>query len=88
MSLKKLENVGINAVKELRKYKLEGGIPFMIFFRAFPRNHFLLEFPDGTIKEATIDKKINDYVIIREFPSAEAECFRKKHKLNKLTKPL
>ena len=82
MSIKQLETKGLNAVKMLRRNKLRSGVPFMIFIPTLPSDHCLLEFPDGTIKEATINRKINDYKILRELPSGEAEQFRKKYKLD------
>lgn len=82
MNIKQLETKGLNAVKLLRRNKLRSGAPFMIFIPTLPSHHCLLEFPDGTIKEATINKKINDYVIIRELPFDEVQQFRKKYKLD------
>ena len=82
MNLKELETKGRNAVKMLRSNKLRSGVPFMIFIPTLPSHLCLLEFPDGTIKKVTINKKTNDYKIIREFSNTEAEEFRKKHNLD------
>jgi hypothetical protein len=82
MTIKQLEIKGLDAVRMLRRKKLNSGVPFMIFAPSLPSHHCLLEFPDGTIKEATINKKINDYIIVRELSFTEAEQFRKKYKLD------
>ncbi len=82
MNIKQLETKGFTAVKMLRKAKLGSGMPFMIFIPSLPTNHCLLEFPNGDIKEVTINKKINDYSVIRELAQEEILQLKKKYKLD------
>ena len=82
MNIKQLETKGFNAVKMLRKTKLGSGLPFMIFVPSLPTNHCLLEFPNGEMKEVTINKRINDYSVIRELPQDEILQLKKKYKLD------
>jgi hypothetical protein len=81
MSIKQLENNGLKAVQILRKTKLSKGQPFMINSRQLPSNQCFLEFPEGSIKVVTIDKKENEFVVLKELSAEEILEVRKKYKL-------
>ena len=82
MKIKQLESNALKAVMMLRTKKLSTGYPFMIFMPSLPDNHCLLEFPNGEIKEVTVDKTNSDYRIIRLLSANETLQLRKKYKLN------
>lgn len=81
MSIKQLENKGLKAVQLLRKTKLSQGQPFMINARTLPSNQCYLEYPEGSIKVVTIDKKENEFVVLKELSFKEIKELRKKYKL-------
>jgi len=81
MNIKQLETNGFKAVQLLRKTKLSQGQPFMINSRLLPSNQCFLEFPEGSIKVVTIDKKENEFVVLKELTSEEIQQLRKKYKL-------
>jgi hypothetical protein len=82
MKIKQLETNGFNAVKLLRKAILNSGQPFMINSRLLPTTQCFLEFPGGPIKLVTINKKENDFAVIRELSDTEIIELRKKYKLD------
>jgi hypothetical protein len=66
IELKSIERKGTEAVGKLRQQKLSNGHPFMINSKALPTIQCYLEFPDGSIKLATLKKSGRDFEIIRE----------------------
>ena len=82
MKIKQLESNALKAVMMLRTKKLSTGHPFMIFMPSLPANHCLLEFPNGEIKEVTVDKTNSDYKVIRMLSANETLQLRKKYKLH------
>ena len=81
MTLKEMERHGYEAVRKLRKQKLESGVPFMIYANDLPTNSCYLEFADGSIKLARINKMQNDFEILESLPSQEVDRLREKYKL-------
>lgn len=81
MKIKKLEKLGIQAVRTLRRSKLNRGQPFMINSPALPSDQCYLEYPDGSFKLATINKKNNDFEIIDELSPEKIILLRKKYRL-------
>lgn len=79
--LEKSNNVGTEAVKQLRLRKLLNGHPFMINSRELPANHCYLEFPDGSIKLVTVLDSQRDFTIIKELSTAESQTIRHKFHL-------
>lgn len=73
--------IGTDAVKELRLEKLRNGHPFMINSRDLEPRQCYLEFPDGVIQLAYLEKNARDFTIIRKLSAAEAAALRKKHGL-------
>ncbi len=81
MNIKQLETNGLRAVQLLRKSKLSNGQPFMINSGLLPSGQCFLEFPEGSIKVVTIDKKEQEFVVIKELSGSEILMLRKKYKL-------
>jgi hypothetical protein len=79
--LKKIEKQGTDAVRRLRLQKLRNGHPFMINSKELLTNECYLEFPDGTIKLATIKKSSRDFDIIRVLNPTETESLRNRLRL-------
>jgi hypothetical protein len=82
MTRKQLEKAGLQALKDLRRNKLDMGFPFMININTLPPGQCYMEYPDGTIKLVTIDRDHNDFKVITELSSEDVSSFRKKHKLD------
>jgi hypothetical protein len=74
--LKIIENKGTEAVRKLRLQKLRNGQPFMINSKELLSNQCYLEYPDGSIKLATLKKSSRDFDIIRVLNPVEADCIR------------
>jgi len=81
MIIKQVEIKAALAVRKLRKSKLESGIPFMINMPSLPKYHLLYEFPDGRMKEYVLDRRLNDFRIIRELMPKEIVKLKRKYKL-------
>ena len=81
MKRKQLEQSALLAIQLLRKNKLEKGHPFMINTDELPLGQCYLEYPDGSIKIVTIDRKINDFKIISVLSVEENNSLRRKLKL-------
>ena len=67
---------GTNAVKKLRVKKLRSGLPFMINAKELASDRCYLEFPNGSIKLVTTIRLNNDFDVIRELTSVEANDLR------------
>ena len=81
MKRKQLEQSALLAIQLLRKNKLEKGHPFMINTDELPLGQCYLEYPDGSIKIVTIDRKIYDFKIISVLSVEENNSLRRKLKL-------
>lgn len=79
--LQKIERTGTAAVKRLRNQKLLKGLPFMINSKELPSNQCYLEYPNGSVKLATLAKNGRDFEIIRELTPLESRRLRTKFKL-------
>ena len=80
--IKILEKRGNNALKQLRKTKLEKGLPFMINSKNLPSKQCYLEYADGRILLASIKTTIDrNFTIIRELSVAERNMIRMKFQL-------
>jgi hypothetical protein len=74
--LKIIQNKGTKAVRKLRLQKLRNGQSFMINSKELLSNQCYLEYPDGSIKLAVLNKSSPDFDIIRVLNPEEAECLR------------
>lgn len=81
MALKVKERSGTNAVRILRKSKLNRGQPFMINSRALPSTQCYLEYPDGSIKLVTLTSAQTDLKVIRDLSPEETASLRKRFNL-------
>lgn len=80
-SIRDIQKNGNAAVVRLRKQKLASGHPFMINSRKLPKGQCYLEYPDGTIKLATISSSKRDFIIIKELNTTESTSIRQQHHL-------
>ncbi len=87
MTSKQLQKAGTKAVRELRRNKLNSGIPFMINTDLLPTNQCYMEYPDGSINILTICSKTWDFKVIGRLSIAENKTIRRKLKLNRLKTP-
>lgn len=76
-----IESIGAIAVKNLRTKKLQSGLPFMINDSDLLPGQCYLEFPDGIIMLAALDRISRDLVIISELTENEATMMRLKYGL-------
>ena len=81
MSIKQLEKSGIEAVRMLRKSKLNMGVPFMINSKELPSTQCYLEYPNGYINLVTIGEDKSDFKIITELTLVQSNTIRKKYKI-------
>jgi hypothetical protein len=65
------ENVGVIAVRKLRKEKLAMGIPFMINVKGLPDYHSYLEYPDGSISLVRLDSIKRDFFEVKKLSNIE-----------------
>jgi hypothetical protein len=80
-AVKDLEDLGINAVRNLRKMRLSRGDFFMINLNSLPSDHCYLEYPGGTIKLAIFHSGAKDFSIVRELESDEILSLRQRFNL-------
>ncbi len=73
-----IETLGIRAVKELRRRRLNRGEFFMINVNSLPPDHCYLEYPGGTIKLATYESRAKNFTIVRELEAEESFRLREK----------
>ena len=81
MNIKQLENSGVQAVRMLRKSKLNNGDSFMINTNDLPSTQCYMEYPDGLIKIVTIGKDKMDFTVISELTLQQSNNIRKKYKI-------
>ncbi|HEY5325989.1 MAG TPA: hypothetical protein VIJ27_03235 [Mucilaginibacter sp.] len=79
--LEVLENIGTDAVKRLRKQKLESGRPFMINSKELPSKQSYMEYPDKTISIVTAGLDSRSFITLRKLSEAEAGAIRKQFDL-------
>jgi hydrogenase maturation factor HypF (carbamoyltransferase family) len=77
-----IEKTGTDAVKRLRKRKLESGKPFMINSKDLPVKQSYLEYPDKTINVVSIASDSRSFITVRKLSSGEAVALRRRFKLN------
>lgn len=75
--IKVLENKGREAVRLLRKSKLSQGVPFMINTEKLPAGQCYYEYPNGIVRIIAIDKKHNDFKIIKTLSIKESSKITK-----------
>ncbi|HEV3414759.1 MAG TPA: hypothetical protein VG101_19910 [Puia sp.] len=83
-ALETIGKIGTDAVKELRLQKLRSGYPFMINSNDLESRKFYLEFPDGTIQLACLEKDAKEFVMIQKLSTAEAQALRAKYGFSQL----
>ncbi|MBO9681633.1 MAG: hypothetical protein J7502_02980 [Flavisolibacter sp.] len=81
MALAQKEKAGNNAVRMLRRSKLNKGIPFMINTRQLPSRQCYMEYPDGSIKLVRLYSADIDFTVIRNLSAKETEAIRKRYEL-------
>lgn len=81
MTAKKMEQSARRKIRQLRKQKLEQGLPFMIGSEELPAQQCYLEFPDGSIKIVEAGARNSDFKIIEELDFLNADWIRRKLKL-------
>lgn len=82
MDASKIENIGNQAVRNLRKSKFGNGQPFMINSKDLPSNMCYLEYPDGRMTLVSIQRDLKDFVFIRNLSQAESDKIRLKYNLS------
>jgi hypothetical protein len=80
-ALQMIAKKSTDAVKELRLQKLRNGLPFMINSNDLESNQCYLEYPDGAIQLAFLEKGARDFTMIRALSLAEAKTIRSKYGL-------
>jgi hypothetical protein len=83
-ALQTIGKIGTDAVKELRLQKLRNGQHFMINSSDLESRKFYLEFPDGNIQLAFLEKDAKEFTMIRMLSTAEAQALRKKYGFSQL----
>lgn len=71
-----MEQSAHRRIRQLRKKKLQQGLPFMISTDELPAWQCYLEFPDGTIKIAETGSRNADFKIIGELDFFNAQLLR------------
>jgi len=79
--LQTLEKSGTDAVKRLRKQKLEAGVPFMINSNELPSKQSYMEYPDKSMTIVTIATDQHSFEIVRKLSDDEANSVRRRYKL-------
>lgn len=73
-----IEALGMRAVKELRRKRLNRGDFFMINVNSLPPDHCYLEYPGGVIKLVTYEANAKNFTIVRELEPDERLRLREK----------
>ena len=82
MNVKILEKKGNDALKKLRRTRLEKGLPFMLNAKELPSRQCYLEYADGRIVLVSMKTpQDRDFTIIRELSAAEINSVRRKFQL-------
>jgi hypothetical protein len=76
-----IQKTGTDAVKRLRKRKLESGKPFMINSKELPVKQSYLEYPDKTINIVSIGSDSRSFITVRKLSGIEAVALRHRLKL-------
>ena len=76
-----MEQSARRKIRQLRKKKLQQGLPFMISSDDLPAQQCYLEFPDGSIKIAEAGSRTADFKIIEELDYFNAQLLRESLKL-------
>lgn len=82
MTGKQLEKAGMKAVQELRRNKLNSGLPFMINTNLLRTHQCYMEYPDGSINIVTFCHETIDFKIVASLSANENKKIRRKLKLN------
>ena len=81
MTAKKMEQSARRKIRQLRKKKLQQGLPFMISSDDLPAEQCYQEYPDGTIKIAVAGSRNSDFKIIEELDYFNTQILRRTLKL-------
>lgn len=76
-----MEQSAQRKIRQLRKKKLQQGLPFMIGSDDLPAEQCYLEYPDGTIKIAEASSRNSDFKIIEELDYFNTQLLRRALKL-------
>lgn len=82
LNMEELEQLGTNAVKELRINKFKSGNPFLINSKDLPSDQCYLEYGSGKIILASFSSGSHDFVTIRELTDRESVALRAKLELD------
>jgi hypothetical protein len=82
--IEELEQLGTDAVRELRRNRLKRGLPFMISSRSLPSDQSYLEFPEGRIVLVTYTRNAKDFTELRELSHQEIIRIREQFDLHRI----
>jgi hypothetical protein len=82
LKMEELEQLGTNAVRELRINKFKSGNPFLINSKDLPSNQCYLEYANGKIILSSFSSGSHDFVTIRELTDRESATLRSKLELD------
>ncbi len=77
-SIEELNAIGSNAVRRLRKKKLDSGKPFMFWSNELPNNQSYLEYPDRSIKIVTVSSDLKSFHFLSELTQNQINTIRRK----------
>ncbi len=77
-----MQQVGSEAVGDLRLQKLTSGRPFMINSSELSSDQCYIEFPDGSIKLVSLISSKSDYSVIKKLSLTETNELRRKFHLD------
>jgi hypothetical protein len=77
-----LEQLGTDAVRQLRISRLRRGFPFMISSRSLPSDQSYLEYPEGRIILVTYTRNAKDFTELRELSNEEVSRIREQFELD------
>ena len=72
-----MEQSAQRRIRQLRKKKLQQGLPFMISSDDLPAKQCYLEYPDGSIKIAEAGSSSSDFKIIEELDYFNVQLLRR-----------
>jgi len=76
-TIEELKAISNTIVRRLRRQKLDNGKLFLIWSNKLPKNQSYLEFPDHSIKIATLATNLKSFTIIRELTKGHAQVIRR-----------
>lgn len=82
MTASQIENIGNQAIRNLRRSKFVNGQPFMINSKDLPSNMCYLEYPDGKMTLVSIQRELKDFNFIRNLSPVESNEIRQKYNLS------